>query len=146
MATSTVTGKNASITIAGKAQTIYGMSDYTLSFTRGTSEQPLVGCEGNEFFEGALAISGSYSCCKFGADQNCDSLKSVIEGTVFVMTGEVAPVSAEKHLNWNFTKCQITSFDISEGNAAKITEASIDFIIMNPQDAIYTRAEGKVSA
>ncbi len=146
MATSTVTGSQASITIATKAQTVYGMSDFTLSFTRGTSEQPLVGCEGNEFFEGALTISGSYSCCKFGADQNCDSLKSVINGTVFAMTGEVAPDSVEKHLNWDFTQVQITSFDISEGNASQITEASIDFIIMNPQDTIYTRADGKVSA
>lgn len=146
MATSTVTGSQASITIATKAQTVYGLSNFTLSFTRGTSEQPLVGCEGNEFFEGALTISGSYSCCKFGADQNCDSIKSVISGTTFVLTGEVAPTSAEKHLNWVFDQVQITSFDISEGNASKITEASIDFIIMNPQDATYVSAEGTVSA
>ena len=146
--TATVTGKDATIEIGlggVESNKLYGISDFALSFSRGTSEQPLIGCEGNEFYEGAITISGSYTCCKFGADQNCDSLKSIVVGSVIKVAGKIGTNNGDKFLNWQFDECQVTSYGVSTGNASKITEASIDFTIMNPYEVAYDNLTGKVS-
>ena len=146
--TATVTGKDATIEIGlggVESNKLYGLSDFSISFSRGTSEQPLIGCEGNEFYEGAITISGSYTCCKFGADQNCDALKSIVVGSVIKVAGKIGTSNGDKFLNWQFDECQVTSYGVSTGNASKITEASIDFTIMNPYEVAYDNLTGKVS-
>lgn len=147
----TVTGKNATIEIGlggTESNKLYGISDFSISFSRGTSEQPLIGCEGNEFFEGAITIEGSYTCCKFASEEHCDALGSIVEGDVIKVAGKIGAYDAGPpevvYLNWEFSECQVTSYGVATGNASKITEASIDFVVMNPHEVDYDPATGKV--
>ena len=145
--TATVTGKNATIEIGTGGATsnlLYGISDFSISFSRGTSEQPLIGCKGNEFFEGAITITGSYTCCKFASGEHCDALESVTEGSIIKVAGKIGTSNGDKFLNWEFIECQVTSYGVSTGNASKITEASIDFTVMNPYTVDYDPLTGKV--
>lgn len=127
----TVRGNSASIAIYSgstlKNQTVWGISDFSLNFDRGTVEQELVGANGNWFAQGALSVDGSYTACRFAASAQCDSLISIIESSYIKVSG-----STGSNLSWYFTSCQITGYDIALGNADTITEASIDFVVMHP--------------
>lgn len=127
-----VTGSDANIVIASgataKAQSVWGISDFSLTFDRGTVEQALVGETGNWFGVGSLSIEGSYTCCKFGASGNCDSLVGIVEGQYIVVSG----TTAANDISWRFVSSQISGYDISIGDADTISEASIDFVVMNP--------------
>lgn len=132
-----LTGEDASIWIGSttpQTQTIYGISDFSLNFNRGTVEQPLIGQKGNYFMQGSLSIDGSLTNCKFGASGNSDFLDSLIVGTVIQLSGQV---DASSSLKFTFASAQVTGYDVSFGDASTITEASIDFTIMNPKDASY---------
>lgn len=136
-----VSGKDAKIFIAtnaadlsGKGQAVWGISDFSLTFSRDTVEQELVGMPGNYYRIGSLSIEGSYTNCKFAASGSADSLKSIIESTYVQISGAVADGS----LRWYFVSCQITGYDISIGDADTITEASIDFTVMDPYNVTYS--------
>jgi len=138
-----VTGKSAAIKIANKAHSVYGITDFSLSFSRDTIEEDLVGETGNLFLEGALSIDGSFTQCKFAASGNADALQSIINGSLITISGSV---SGSNFLGFYFTSAQITGYDISIGDASTITEASIDFTVLNPYQATYDSSTGWVMA
>jgi len=138
----TVRGNAARIRIGNKLHSVFGISDFSLSFSRDTIEQDLVGEEGNLFLPGALSIDGSFTACKFGASGNSDALDSILNGTYVTISGAV---SGSTHLRWYFTSAQITGYDISMGDASTITEASIDFTVLDPFNVTYDRNTGRVS-
>lgn len=136
-----LTGRDATILVGTKDTTLYAISDFSLNFDRGVVEQELVGQEGNYFTQGALSIDGSLTNCRFAASGNSDFLDSIVEGTVIKISGSI---DADNSLAFAFASCQVSGFDVSIGDASTITEASIDFTVMNPKDVTY--ASKKVSA
>ena len=131
----TVTGKDALIYIASgggsyanaRTHSQYGISDFSLTFSRGTVEQELVGETGNWFTPGALSIEGSYTACKFGTSGMAEDLYSIVNSKLVAISG-----STGSNFKWYFPSCQITGFDVSVGDADTISEASIDFQVMDP--------------
>lgn len=142
MGTTILRGNNAEVWIAGKSTTLYAISEFSIELTRDINEQQILGAEGNEFHEGPISIEGSYTCCKFAASGNSDALDSIVDGAVVHISGSVSGTNGT-YLSWDFPECQVTSYDITGGDAATITEASIDFVIMNPKDVDYD--EGKIT-
>lgn len=138
----TVRGNAATIRIANKDHSVWGISDFSLSFDRDTIEQELVGEEGNLFMEGALSIDGSFTACKFAASGNSDIIDSILNGSVITVSGAV---SGSTHLRWYFASCQITGYDVTMGDASTITEASIDFTVLDPHLVTYDSNTGRVS-
>jgi len=138
----TVTGKDATICIwsgaTAKTQSLWGISDFSLTFDRGTVEQELVGETGNWFTFGALSVEGSYTNCKFASSGNSDALDSIIYGNLINISGAIAT----NNLTWFFHSCQITGYDIAIGDADTISEASIDFTVMDPFRMTYVDATG----
>ena len=144
----TVTGKNATIVIASgatsKNQAIWGISDFSLTFDRGTVEQELVGETGNWHGQGSLSVEGSYTCCKFGASGNCDALVGVIESTFLTISGNVDTTDTD-NLSWRFVSSQVTGYDITMGDADTITEASIDFVVLDPFNVAINATSGFIT-
>ena len=137
----TVTGKDAIIAINAKADSTWGLSDFSVTFDKGTVEQELVGELGNYFTYGSLSVNGSYTCCKFAASGNADSLKNLLGDTTYISISG----TTGSNLSWYFTSCQITGYDVTMGDADTITEASIDWIVMHPNQVTITDATGHVS-
>jgi len=137
-----VTGKDAKIFIStspsdlsSKGVTVWGVSDFTLSFSRDIVEQELVGQTGNLRKPGKLSIEGSLTNCKFAASGNSDALDSIIDpDTKLIISGSVA----EGNLSWYFVSCQVTSYEVTFGDASTITEASIDFTVLDPYNVTYS--------
>lgn len=142
----TVTGKDAILYIMNKGAGIpptkgvgtWGVSDFSITLDRGTVEQELVGQPGNYFDQGALSIEGSFTNCKFAASGNSDSLLNIIDGTG---TNEYVRISGSVGstlpITWYFVSCQITSYEVAIGDADTITEASMDFQVINPHQTTY---------
>jgi len=149
----TVTGKNARVRLAAhaagtdpnydnKTQSIWGLGDFSLTFDRGTIEQNLIGTRGNYFDQGTLSLDGSLTSCKFAASGLSDMLNNVLDtdyGTYKYLgvSGTVSTDTDATYLRWCLASCQVTGYDISIGDADTITEASIDFVLINPQDLSY---------
>ena len=140
-----VTGSDATIVImsgaTAKGHSVWGISDFSLTFDRGTVEQALVGETGNWFGVGSLSVEGSYTCCKFGASGNCDSLVGIVEGQYIVISG----TTATDDVSWRFVSSQITGYDISIGDADTISEASIDFVVMDPFEVTINATTGFIT-
>jgi len=150
----TVTGRDAEVYIgtvaAGgaaptKGHDTWAISDFSLTFDRGSVEQELIGQPGNYFDQGALSIEGSLTQCRFAASGNADALLNIVDGTegnaYFRVSGAVGSTNG---LRFYFKSCQVTSYEVSIGDADTISEASIDFQVLNPYDASYT--SGKITA
>jgi len=134
----TVTGKNATVVIAGKADSVWGISDFSLTCDKGIVEQELVGEIGNYYTYGSLSVEGSYTCCKFAASGNEEALMNVIgHSTYITISGTTG-----SNLSWYFHSCQITGYDVTMGDADTITEASIDWISMHPNQITIVDATG----
>jgi len=140
----TVTGKDAKICVysgaTAETHSTWGISDFSLTFDRGMVEQELVGETGNWFTFGSLSVEGSYTNCKFAASGMCDALLSVIDGHDIKVSGSLAT----SNLSWFFSSCQITGYDVAIGDADTISEAAIDFVIMDPYRVTYNAATGHV--
>lgn len=135
--TGVLTGEDAYLTIGTTGtHTIYSVSDMTLNISRDIVEQELIGSAGNEFTYGALDIDGTFSCCKFGASSNHDMLTSIITAAKVAISGGVNAGSSE--LRFYFKSAQITGYDVTIGDANTITEASIDWTLLQPYDVTYT--------
>ena len=124
----TYTGKDASIQVSGLAASVLGVGDFSLDIDRGTVEQELVGETANWFTQGAISAGGSLTNCKFGATVIDTTLGAIINGTQVIISGSVGTDS----LTFYFASCQITSFDIALGDAATVTEGSLDFSVLDP--------------
>jgi hypothetical protein len=140
----TVTGKDAKVALmkeggSWKDHSVWAFSDFSLTFDRGTVEQELVGQPGNWFSQGALSIDGSFTNCRFAASGNADSLESIIESSYIKVSG-----STGSDLSWYFNSAQVTGYDISIGDADTISEASIDFTILNPYQVNIDTSTGHI--
>ena len=138
----TVTGKSATVRINGKAHSTWGISDFSLTFDKGTVEQELVGETGNYFDFGSLSVNGSYTCCKFAASGNADALINILDSADSYI--EISGTTGS-NLSWYFKSCQITGYDVSVGDADTITEASIDWVQMSPDAVRINTTGGHVS-
>ena len=136
MATTPVTyrGENAAVQLKGKTtgrtHSALGMSDFSLTLDRGTVEQELVGEAGNYFLAGSLSIEGSLTACKLDPTAVTDILVNCITGSVCWISGSVGTNS----LHFFFESGMITGFDLSIGDADTISEGSVDFVVMDPQN------------
>jgi len=150
----TVTGRDAEVYIGAnaaggasptKGHDTWAMSDFSITFDRGSVEQELLGQAGNYFDQGALSIEGSLTQCRFAASANADALLNIVDGTgsnaYFRVSGGVG--STPNGLRFYFKSCQVTSYEVSIGDADTITEASIDFQVLDPYNATYSN--GKIS-
>jgi hypothetical protein len=140
----TVTGKDATIAIFSgstfKSHSVWGISDFSLTFDRGTVEQELVGETGNWFAYGSLSAEGSYTNCKFAASGNSDALSSIVDSCYITVSGTTG-----SNLSWYFVSAQVTGYDVTVGDADTITEASIDFVIMDPYNIVINKSTGRIS-
>lgn len=144
----TVTGKDARIWIysgsintgAAKTQSTFGLSDFSITLARGTVEQELVGETGNYFAPGSLSIDGSYTACKFAMAANSEDIDSIINSKFITISGTTGSV-----LSWCFASCMITGYDVAMGDTDTISEASIDFIVMDPYNVTYNATTGHMS-
>ena len=144
----TVTGKDARVWIASggatqgawKTQSAYGLSDFSLTFARGTVEQQLVGETGNYFAPGSLSIDGSYTNCRFSFSGNAEDINSIVNSTFMWISGNTGAA-----LRWCFASCMVTGYDVSIGDADTISEASIDFVVLDPYNVRWQQATGLVT-
>ena len=134
----TVTGTSAVIEIGGKADSVWGISDFSLTLDKGIVEQELVGEIGNYYTFGALSAEGSYTCCKFAASGNEEALMNVLGHTTYITVSG----TTGSNLSWYFRSCQVTGYDVTMGDADTITEASIDWVVMHPHQITITDATG----
>lgn len=149
--TATITGRKAKILFSSssygdswKSGTAHAMSDFSLTFDRGTIEQELIAQEGNYFTQGAMSVEGSLTACRFGASGGSQFLDSIVDGSLFTLSGSVNADSSTS-LHWIFHSAQVTGYDISLGDASTISEVSIDFTILNPYDVTYNSATGGIT-
>lgn len=123
--------------------TLFGMGEFSLTFDRGTIEQDLIGQAGNYFDQGTLSIDGSMMLSRFGASANAPILENVIETSdtfknkYLTISGGISTETDATYLKWFLVSCQVTGYDISMGDADTITEASIDFVLLDPQNIEY---------
>jgi hypothetical protein len=139
----TVTGKDASVCIysgSAKTHSVWGLSDFSLTFDRGTVEQELVGETGNWFDYGALSAEGSFTNCKFAASGNHDPLSSIVDSCYLTVSGNTG-----SNLSWFLVSCQVTSWDVSIGDADTITESSVDFTVMDPYNITIDTGTGRIT-
>lgn len=137
-----LTGEDATILIGSSYETAvtYGLSDLSITIDRGIVEEKLVGTAGNYFTQGAISVKGSLTNCKFAASGNSPFLDSIVDGAVFILSGQI---DGSDNLNFYFASCQVTGYNISIGDASTITEASIDWQLLDPKNVTY--ASQKIS-
>jgi len=135
---------------ANHTHTAYGIGDFSLTLDRGTVEQDLVGEVGNFFDQGALSMDGSLTSVRFGTsgssgEQAADFLLNLVDAHVdgnykyLAISGCISPAGdGVTYLSWYLASCQVTGYDISMGDADTITEASIDFTVMDPFNVSYS--------
>jgi len=126
----TYTGKDAALKFDALTHSSLGVSDFSLTLDRGTVEQELVGEIGNYFTAGALSIEGSLTACKLEDGAAGDLLLATITGSYVAISG----ATGSGGVHFYFKSCAITGFDITLGDADTITEGSIDFVVMDPQN------------
>jgi len=153
----TVTGKDANLFLAAhsggaspegvsakmstRTHTIYGVGDFSLTLDRGTVEASLIGQVGNYFDQGSLSMDGSLTAIKFATSGLADPLLNMIDDNAgaqsdkwkyFAISGCVSDATDATYISWYLISCQVTGYDISMGDADTITEASIDFTVLDP--------------
>ena len=148
----TVTGKNAVVKIAdhaagaaptftSKTHSNWGIGDFSLTFDRSTVEQNLMGERGNYFDQGVISVDGSLTAARFATSGLADILDNMIDTDsnihqYLAISGTISTDTDATYLSWYLASCQVTGYDISVGDADTITEASIDFVLLNPQDLV----------
>jgi len=140
----TVTGTEANIYIGDDSgaptddHSTWAISDFSLTFDRGTAEQELLGEHGNYFTQGSLSVEGSLSQCRFAASGGksflLDNLVDTDNHSYIRISGSIGSTE----LSFYFVSCQVTSYEVSIGDADTITEASIDFQVLDPHLITYT--------
>jgi hypothetical protein len=125
-----VFGEFAGSTYTSLTQSLIGLSDFTITFGRGTVEQELVGEMGNFSAAGSLSVEGSLTACKLDNSLAGYIVGHCISGNMVHISGSVGDAS----LKFYFVSTMITSFDLSLGDADTITEGSFDFILLDPSE------------
>jgi len=124
----TYTGESASIYIGGSGHSTFALSDFSLTLSKGTVEQELLGESGNYFVAGSMSVEGSATACHMTTDGLGVLLESLLGSTTVKISGNIGANS----LHFYFASCQVTSFDFSLGDGDTITEGSFDFIVLYP--------------
>jgi len=104
------------------------ISDFSLTLSKGTAEQELVGETGNFFLAGSLSAEGSLTACKMHNAAIGNIVKLLINGNSMRVSGNCGANSLHFYLH----SCQCTGFDFSIGTADDITEGTIDFTVLYP--------------
>lgn len=129
----TYTGEDATIEIIDAGGTslthsTLAISDFSITISRGTAEQELVGEKGNFFLAGARSIEGSLTACKLTTDGLGNIVEDMIDGVAVQISGNCGAAS----LHFYFRSCQVTGFDFTLGTADEIAEGSLDFTLLYP--------------
>lgn len=130
----TYTGEDAEIWISGQTHTTVGIGDFSVSLDRGIVEQELVGEAGNYFTQGAITIDGSFTNARWAEDVMDATVGALVNGETITISGNCGSNS----LHFYFPLCQVTSFDLTLGDASTITEGSVDFTILDPYNISRT--------
>lgn len=104
------------------------ISDFSLTLSKGTAEQELVGEKGNYFIAGSLSAEGSLTACKLHSTAVGKIVNLMIVGAPMSVSGNCGAQS----LHFYLRSCQVTGFDFSIGTADEITEGSVDFTVLYP--------------
>jgi hypothetical protein len=130
MATPTIyKGDDATIYISGLKHDILGVSDFSLTISKGVSEQELIGEKSNFFLAGAISCEGSLTACKLHSSAVSKLVGNMVDGGGYSL---ISGSCGANSLQWCLASCQITSFDFSLGTADEITEGSLDFSSVIP--------------
>jgi len=112
------------------------ISDFSLTLSKGTAEQELVGEKGNYFIAGALSAEGSLTACKMYSAGLGKLVNLMIQGIPMSVSGSCGPNS----LHFYLRSCQCTGFDFSIGTAEDITEGTVDFTVLYPYAISISRS------
>jgi len=129
--------------MASRTHSNYGLGDFSLTLDKGIVEQELIGEVGNFFTQGSLSMDGSLVSVKFAASGTADFLLNVIDACsegkyqYLAISGSVSDATDSNYLTWFLVSCQVTGYDVSIGDADTITEASIDYTVMDPFNVTY---------
>lgn len=124
------TGESALVWIGTETHSSLGITDFTLTITRGTTDINLLGEKGPITKVGVLSIEGSFGYCRLLHSPILEALQS---GTVVSISGQSVSGSTSG-IRFGFASCLITRCELRMGDASTITTATIDFRIMNPLD------------
>lgn len=127
------TGEDATIALgtagaAGSGQSTFAVSDFSMTISKGTAEQELVGSKGSYFLAGSRSVETSLTACKLTTAGLAWVVGRMIDGSPITVSGN----SGTNSLHFYFKSCQVTGFDFSVGTADEITEGSVDFAILYP--------------
>jgi len=130
------TGEDAIVWIRNNTGTTAGgwighaalaISDLSLTISRDTAEQELLGSKGNYRLAGSRTFEGSLGSCKMTTTGIGSLISGMINGTGIQISGSCGPGS----LHFYFKSAMITGFDFSIGTASDITQGSLDFSLLN---------------
>lgn len=129
----TYTGEDATIWLLNKdgswlSHSTLAISDFSLTISRGTAEQELVGSKGNYQLAGARNVEGSLTSCKL----TTDALGLLISGMIAGVRTQISGNYGGGATRFYFKSGMVTGFDFSVGTADDITEGSIDFTLLQP--------------
>ena len=136
------TGEDATLYIGSGGTTgalshgTLAISNFSLTFSKGTAEQELVGEKGNFFLAGSLSAEGSLTSCKLHSTAVGKIVNNMIVGCPVSVSGNCGANS----LHFYLRSCQITGFDFTLGTADEIAEGSIDFSVLYPYAISVQRA------
>jgi len=126
---------------SNKTHSSWAIGDFSLTLDRGTNEQNLIGEASNSFTQGSLSVEGSMMLSKFAASGYRDVIMNIFDdpNNNYKYLGVSGTINTETsgYLSWCLASCQVTGYDVSLGDANTITEASVDFVMLNPQDLGY---------
>ena len=114
------------------------ISDFSLTLSKDTLEQELVGEIGNYFIAGGLTAEGSLTACKLHSTAVGKLIQYMINSTPIVVSGQCGAEA----LHFYFKSCQISGFDFTINTAGDISEGTVDFTILYP----YAISEQRLSA
>ena len=141
----TYTGEDADIVITANSSdmthTTLAISDFSLTISRGTAEQALVGEKGNFYLAGSRSMEGSLTSCKLHTGAIGNIVSDMINGNSIKVSGSAGPNS----IKFYFKSCQVTGFDFSIGTADEISEGTIDFTLLFPYKVSSVTAVGNQS-
>lgn len=123
------TGEKAKVWIGGENWRTFAIADFTLTISRDTIDQPLLGEIGPYRLAGPTTVEGSFTVAKF---PNTPILTSLQAGTLVEISGTTGEDFLDgKGVSFYFKSGLITRFDLSMADASTITTASIDFIVID---------------
>ena len=158
----TVTGKNCRVWLVAhsggtwdaggaggftstKTQATWALGDFSLTFDRGVVESDQMGAAGPYTTQGSISVEGSMTAAKFATPGYSDLIYNMCyfdddKYKYLAISGTISTDSDACYFKWCLASCQVTGYDFSLGDADTVTEANIDFVMLNPQDLTFDTA------